>query len=251
MKLAIFDVDGTLTLTNAVDGRCFLQALREVLGVADPDADWSTYADVTDSAIFADVFSSAHGRSPTASDVQRFVARFLALLVDAHRADPADFREVSGAAAFLDRLGAEGWDLAIATGGFGASARQKLMLAGIDTGDTPLASADDSRSRERIVTLARESARRHAGVESFDRIVLVGDADWDRRTATTLRLPFVQVTTPAGHAEVPTLSSDVASIEAFVDQAAALHALDQATVPQLADETRSHQIRRESRNARQ
>ena len=230
VNLAIFDVDGTLTLTNAVDGRCFLRALREVVGVADPDPDWSAYADVTDSGIFAELFSRTHRRGPTASDVRRFVTRFLALLVDAYRADPEDFREVPGAAAFLDRLRADGWRFALGTGGFGRSARQKLVLAGIDAAGAPLACADDSRSRERIVTLARERALRRAGVESFERVVLVGDADWDRRTAAALRLPFVHIATPVGP-EVPASHGDVSTLETFLDHAGALRALEEAAVP--------------------
>ena len=58
MPLAIFDLDGTLTRTTAVDGRCFLSALRQIASGVDPDPDWSAYPDVTDSGILVDVFSS-------------------------------------------------------------------------------------------------------------------------------------------------------------------------------------------------
>ncbi|MBI3191378.1 MAG: hypothetical protein HYZ36_01850 [Pedosphaera parvula] len=49
MHLVIFDIDGTLTETNAVDADCYVRALAEVFGFADVDTDWSTYPHVTDS----------------------------------------------------------------------------------------------------------------------------------------------------------------------------------------------------------
>ncbi|HET9210930.1 MAG TPA: hypothetical protein VFR03_11060 [Thermoanaerobaculia bacterium] len=46
-RLAIFDLDGTLTDTNAVDGECYLEAMSTELGcVLNPD--WATYQHCTD-----------------------------------------------------------------------------------------------------------------------------------------------------------------------------------------------------------
>ena len=39
MKLVLFDIDGTLTLTNEVDNRCYVCALGEALGTAEIDTD--------------------------------------------------------------------------------------------------------------------------------------------------------------------------------------------------------------------
>ena len=43
MKLVIFDIDGTLTQTNEVDSRCFIEALQHVLGVEEFDTCWENY----------------------------------------------------------------------------------------------------------------------------------------------------------------------------------------------------------------
>jgi beta-phosphoglucomutase-like phosphatase (HAD superfamily) len=40
-RLAIFDLDGTLTDTNAVDDECYLEAMSTELGCA-PNPDWTT-----------------------------------------------------------------------------------------------------------------------------------------------------------------------------------------------------------------
>jgi beta-phosphoglucomutase-like phosphatase (HAD superfamily) len=49
MKVVIFDIEGTLTETNAVDSDCFIRSVGEVLGVRDFETDWSQYQFVTDS----------------------------------------------------------------------------------------------------------------------------------------------------------------------------------------------------------
>ena len=38
-QLAIFDIDGTLTATNAVDDECYARAVAEMLDVAPEDID--------------------------------------------------------------------------------------------------------------------------------------------------------------------------------------------------------------------
>jgi hypothetical protein len=50
-QLAIFDIDGTLTATNAVDDECYARAVAEMLGVAPEAIDWSGTPHVTDSGI--------------------------------------------------------------------------------------------------------------------------------------------------------------------------------------------------------
>src|SRR5262245_51310235 len=41
MHLVLFDIDGTLTLTEEVDNRCYLCALGEALGTTNFDTDWA------------------------------------------------------------------------------------------------------------------------------------------------------------------------------------------------------------------
>ena len=47
-KLAVFDIDGTLVQSLAVDEACFVRAFAEVLGIEDIDTDWAHYDHVTD-----------------------------------------------------------------------------------------------------------------------------------------------------------------------------------------------------------
>ena len=43
VKLAIFDIDGTLTDTNSVDDGCFVKALSEAHAITEINTDWATY----------------------------------------------------------------------------------------------------------------------------------------------------------------------------------------------------------------
>jgi beta-phosphoglucomutase-like phosphatase (HAD superfamily) len=137
----MFDIDGTLTLTNDVDARCYMQAMSEHLGFAIDD-DWSHYRHVTDSVIAAELFDR-HQRPgsqlPTVRD------RFVALLGQALAADAESCRQVAGADAFLRRLREmPGTVVGLTTGGWAPSALAKLRHAGIDASGLAFASADDA-----------------------------------------------------------------------------------------------------------
>ncbi len=47
----MFDVDGTFTRIDEVDGDGYVQALKDVFDFDAIDDDWSTYAHTTDSGI--------------------------------------------------------------------------------------------------------------------------------------------------------------------------------------------------------
>ena len=61
MKLAVFDLDGTLTSTTGVDGECFVRALEDTLQITDVNCSWLDYEHVTDSGIFGEVFRMTFG----------------------------------------------------------------------------------------------------------------------------------------------------------------------------------------------
>jgi beta-phosphoglucomutase-like phosphatase (HAD superfamily) len=76
LRLAIFDIDGTLTATNEVDDECFLRAVSETLGVDCGAVDWSDMPHVTDSAIARSLWTRDRGREPTKRDIQALQRRF-------------------------------------------------------------------------------------------------------------------------------------------------------------------------------
>ena len=199
MNLLVFDVDGTLTATNEVDTRCFARAFVEAFGIA-LDTCWHAYPHRTDSGIICHSFSQHFRRAPTSIELDLFRERFLILLESEWRADPRNFAAIVGAMrAFTEIAQQRGYALALATGGWRASALFKLEKADIPVAGLPAAFADDATEREEIARIAIARARIHHQ-QQFDRIILVGDSDCDVTTAARLGLGFVGIAADANDA---------------------------------------------------
>jgi phosphoglycolate phosphatase-like HAD superfamily hydrolase len=194
MNLVLFDIDGTLTLTNEVDNRCYIRALGEALGTADIDTDLTKYRDVTDSGIASALLAARHGAPPSSEQLNAVRERFVALLEQAFAHDPDACRAVPGAPGMLAELaGRAGFAVGLATGGWVESARLKLRRAGLGGREYPLASASDACSREAIMELAAARVAARRGVPGFRSIVYVGDGVWDVNAARRLGWRFVGV----------------------------------------------------------
>jgi beta-phosphoglucomutase-like phosphatase (HAD superfamily) len=186
--LVVFDVDGTLTQTMGIDGRCYAQALGEHLG-APIDTEWGRYRLVTDPGIAAEAFERRHGRAPRADEMVAIRERFLSLL----RATEEPVREVPGAAALLRKLrGRADVAAAIATGAWSDSALWKLHRAGIPVDGLVIATGDDAPSREEILRIAMRRA------EPFARATYVGDGPWDVAASRATGIGFVGIACDGG-----------------------------------------------------
>jgi phosphoglycolate phosphatase-like HAD superfamily hydrolase len=190
-RLAIFDLDGTLTDTNAVDEECYLEAMSTELGCA-LNPDWTTYQHCTDAGIAHEALSNFFGRPASSAEIDRLRGRFFALLEARLTADPSRFSVIPGASALLSRLREEGWHLCIATGGWSVSAEIKRRAAGLPQA-VPIFSSDLHHTREGILEIAIDQMKESNGVPSYDRIVSLGDGVWDVSAAAALRLPFVGI----------------------------------------------------------
>jgi len=63
-NLAIFDIDGTLTESVAVDEVCFVQAFRDVLGIERINTNWLDYNFQTDSGLALEICRNHLGHDP-------------------------------------------------------------------------------------------------------------------------------------------------------------------------------------------
>jgi phosphoglycolate phosphatase-like HAD superfamily hydrolase len=194
MKLVVFDLDGTLTATSSVDEMCFVQAFADSLNIHRLSTNWLDYEHATDTAVTSQAFLKQFGREPESAEISKVVERFVELLSRHHDLDSALFAEVPGASAFLTELheNAE-WSIALATGGWKRSAEFKIRAAGLPLANFPAAFAEDGPSREAIVQTAIDRASTWYQCREFERIVSVGDAVWDIKTARQLNLPFLGV----------------------------------------------------------
>ena len=194
MKLAIFDIDGTIINTNKIDGGCFAQALRIEFGITSINTNWAEYKHATDSSITREIFQQKFTRSPKTEEIQRFVKRFVSLLKALYLSDPECFHEILGSKLLVQLLSINSdWKIGMATGGWFASSVYKLNCAGIHFEGIPFTAADDAITREDVVLKCIAKAQVYYGVNKFSKIVSVGDAIWDIQTAKSLKLPFIGV----------------------------------------------------------
>lgn len=191
----MFDIDGTLTRTDDVDEVCYVAAVSEVLSISGIDTDWTNYPHVTDSAILRQIVQSSFGREVLPEEIDRVCQCFRRQLEDAFR-QPGSCLPVEGGPEMLRHLaGQSDLAVALATGGWGPTARLKLERAGYDIADIPLASSSDACTREEIMRTAELRARDRHGVPGFDTITYVGDGVWDARAAASLGWRFLGVGT--------------------------------------------------------
>jgi len=194
MNLAIFDVDGTLTETNAVDEICFVQAFADAHSITEINTNWMQYQYVTDSGIMFQIFQERFGRPPADGEFQNYKSCLVNLLETHRSRDPSLFAEISGASRALIRLNEETeWAVALATGCWRVSAELKLKAAGIQAEHLPAAFAEDGLSRETILQTAMSRAQQSYSQSHFERIVGIGDAPWDVQAAGNLGISFVGV----------------------------------------------------------
>lgn len=183
----IFDVDGTLLDSSAVDEEMYMQAVKQVLGNVKFRSDLIDYDHVTDTGILLQVFED---NNVLASDqvVARVKAKFFTLIED-FVATKGPFHEMPGARSLLERLrSSDSHDIAIATGGWQRSARIKLDTAGFKIGDIPVASSDDAIDRVGIMRVALDSIGRNC-----QSVTYFGDGLWDQRACDELGWNFKPV----------------------------------------------------------
>lgn len=181
----IFDIDGTLLDSTESDSRLYGQALREVLGELTLRANWHDYEHVTDEGILHAVCED------NGLDLERcrsrVRARFGALVAE-HLADEGACAPIRGARGLFEQLRtSHAFQIGIATGGWGHTARLKLSRAGYQTTGVPLRSSDDHHTRCRIMMLCREA------MEASGPVVYLGDGEWDRRACEQLGWGFIGV----------------------------------------------------------
>ena len=146
---------------------------------------------VTDRGILDEWCRKELGRPPHAEETSAVRQRFMELIEQAAVSEPRCFQPLPGARRWLQACLQRGHGVAVATGGWGHTARFKLQAAGLADLPMPLASADDAPGRTGIMLAALGALE--AGGRAETRPVYIGDGPWDVAAASELGWGFIGI----------------------------------------------------------
>ncbi len=190
--LIVFDIDGTLADTIAVDDYGFTQTYKDLYNINLGKIDWGEFKHVTDLGVSNEVFQSNFKRLPTESEINSTKEHFLGLLKEQFKKDSTLFSEVIGAVHFFNELQEKDYPLAIATGGWGETALFKLEKAGFEINGIPFANSNHHYSRYNITELAIEKSKEKHSTD-FERVIYFGDGKWDLINCREMGIEFIGV----------------------------------------------------------
>ena len=190
-KLAIFDIDGTLTDSVKIHQSAFVKALNN-FGLSDFDTNWSSYKHHTDSYIFKTIFEAQFKRPLIHKDIERFEKFLYELILEAVSQNP--LKEIEGAKNFLSTLKDNSdFDIVFATGSLFKPAKLKLEQVEISLPDNLIISANQIFSRDDLVLKAIDAAKAFYSYDTYEQIISFGDGLWDYETAKNINIDFIGI----------------------------------------------------------
>lgn len=188
MIATIFDIDGTLVESFGFDDACYISAIREVLGEVYIHNDWSKYKNVTDTGSLRQIMEE--NKIQEKEQIKEVRTKFGELIRQYLQSD-GECRPKKGAIQLINKLlAAEDYKVGFATGGWRHTATMKLQHAGFNLENTILTSSDDSDKRVEIM----EKCLFALG-NCFQRVVYIGDAEWDMQATQELGWHFIGIGT--------------------------------------------------------
>ncbi|WMX14014.1 MULTISPECIES: HAD family hydrolase [unclassified Aureispira] len=230
-KLAIFDIDGTLTQTNEIDHVCYIDTVQKFITKQFDTFDGSMFKHFTDSSILIELYEHFHQRVPSQSEEVDFKKYYFEALNNSLHTNPHYFQAIEGAPEILHAFSDE-WAVALATGCWVESAEIKLKGGGVDISNYPLATASDAITRQEVMLTAVERAKTLHQVEDFEHIVYIGDGLWDKHSCASLKMPFVGIDAE-NHALQTGVLGDFHLLANYTDAERVFELLEQATPPNL------------------
>lgn len=223
-RLIIFDIDGTLTKTNAIDEKCFTRTVKQLSTARDFKFSFDDRWHFTDSYI---AFQLALAQNNDSFSEQTFKQQFLINL--RLEAENTKFEAAEGAQALLKDLRKSKVPYALATGCWRKSAEIKLRAAGFSVPKVPMATADQFFTRDEIVTQAIVSSHRFYRT-LFTDVIYIGDGYWDLITCQKLNLKFIGVDPEKNSSKAALIKSHLA-LSKYPDLSTFLSMVETATVP--------------------
>lgn len=186
-SLIVFDIDGTLTDSVKAHQKAFRETLFQI-GVSEINSEFKSFKHHTDSFIAKEIYEQ-NQNEPFSKERAELFEKGLT-----ERIKLTSFKEIRGAKSLLDTLELDSeFGICYATGSLRNAAKHKLNSIGIQYEDWQLVASDRIYERENILRKAILNSSKHYDIETFDRIISVGDGLWDLLTAKNLKIEFIGV----------------------------------------------------------
>ena len=205
VKLVLFDIDGTILLTDGAGKRAIHCALEEVFGQTGPRD--HRFDGKTDPQIVRELMRIVgHSDDQINERMPRLLVRYVDCLREELRFGAAGVTVMPGIAALLDALRArEDVVLALLTGNLADGAHAKLTAAGIDPGQFRIgAYGSDHERRADLPAVAQRRAREQLALDIPGKdVVVIGDTPADLHCGRSIGARAIGVAT--GHFTVEEL----------------------------------------------
>lgn len=227
MKLVLFDIDGTILLTDGAGKRAIQRALREVFGSTGPDD--HRFGGKTDPQIVRELMRiDGHEDSHIDDRMPALLDRYVAYLEKELEASAGQVETMPGIHELLDAL--ERRDDAIVgllTGNLVAGARAKLAAVGIDFDRFKVgAFGSDHEARGELPTVAQRRAREQLGVDVAGRdVVVIGDTPADIHCGQSIGARAIAVATGFYELDALRAHHPAAAFDDLSDTAAVIAAI--------------------------
>jgi phosphoglycolate phosphatase-like HAD superfamily hydrolase len=227
MKLVLFDIDGTLLLSDGAGRRAIHRALREVFGSTGP-TDYH-FDGKTDPQIVRELMRlDGHSDERIDEDMQRLLRRYVECLDDELRNPAFTPRTLPGVPVLLDELERRrDVILGLLTGNLERGATAKLTAVGVDPNRFRVgAYGSDHELRPELPGIARARTLRHVGVDvPGDSIVVIGDTPADLTCGRSLGASAIGVATGRYSTDELSRHAPVAVFEDLSDTLAVMRAI--------------------------
>jgi len=178
MKLLLFDIDGTILLTNGAGTRAANRAFEKIYGHSGA-MDGVDAAGKTDPLILREMFGNTLSRSYVHDEAEKLFEEYVIFLEEEVANSPIDI--MPGIPYLLESLSSrKDIMLGIATGNIERGARIKLRRAGLYGHFRAGGYGSDSWNREELIRIAIGRAKSLlTDGDDFERIYVIGDTPHD------------------------------------------------------------------------
>lgn len=217
MTILLFDIDGTLSLSQGAGTLAMSRTFKQLWDIDDALAGMS-FAGRSDTWIVPTALAN-QGRDCSAEDIARFIDHYVPHLGDA--LVERDSRLCPGVLPLLDALTREQVTLGLGTGNFRRAAEAKLAPLGIWDYFVDGGFGDDHPNRTELLAAGLERLRRHA--DNGADAVVIGDTGHDVEAGHAIGAKVVAVRT--GYSQPGELDGADVVLDDLSDLAASMAAL--------------------------